>query len=184
MNNLSKKEQYIHGPAVSLLNSGNWNADLHPRDSNGEFTYTDEGLHGRPPSRTPSAKGSSAIRTALALPINQNTNRKNGTATNPYFSHYSGATWDPNKDYNSGVKHLGFHNIHLTPYSLAISANVAKAAGLTVGGPVYVNGNYLGNYDDQAPENNTIDVYDPDNAAGSVNWGGTMTGGATISPSP
>jgi len=35
---------------MPLLNSGNWNPDLHPRDSNGEFIYTDGGLHGRSPS--------------------------------------------------------------------------------------------------------------------------------------
>jgi hypothetical protein len=47
MNNLSRKEQFFYGPAIPLLNSGNWNPDLHPRDSIGEFIYTDGGRHGK-----------------------------------------------------------------------------------------------------------------------------------------
>jgi hypothetical protein len=35
---------------MPLPNSGNWNPALHPRNSIGEFIYTDGGLHGRPPS--------------------------------------------------------------------------------------------------------------------------------------
>lgn len=36
---------------MPLLNNENWNPDLHPRDpSNGQFIYTDGGLHGRPAS--------------------------------------------------------------------------------------------------------------------------------------
>lgn len=56
----------------------------------------------------------------------------------------------------------------LGPNSLAISDNVAKANGLSPRKPVYANGDYLGNYDDRAPERNTIDVYDPDNRAGRL----------------
>jgi hypothetical protein len=51
MNTLSKKEQYLYGPAIPLFNSGNWTPDLHPRNSIGEFIYTDGGLHGRSLSR-------------------------------------------------------------------------------------------------------------------------------------
>ena len=94
---------------MPLLNSGNWNPALHPRNSIGEFIYTDGGLYGRSPSGpsrpNPKAKGSapSAIQNALALPINQNTDRRNGTATNPYFSHY-GFGNDKNWDKNSNKK--------------------------------------------------------------------------------
>ena len=186
MNNLlSRKEHYFYGPAIPLLNSGNWNPDLHPRNSIGEFIYTDGGLHGRPPSRTPSAKGPSAIRTALALPINQNTNRRNGTATNPYFSHY-GYGNDKNWDRNSNNLRLGNHGNTLTAFSLSISLNVAHANGLKVGDPVYVNGTYLGQYDDSPAKwvKNTIDIYDPSNLAGSQNWGGMVNGGAKISSLP
>ena len=59
MNNLSRKEQYFYGPAMPLFNSGNWNPDLHPRNSIGEFIYTDGGLHGRSTS-TPSASNKTA----------------------------------------------------------------------------------------------------------------------------
>ncbi len=41
---------------MPLFNSGNWNPALHPRDSNGEFIYTDGGLHGRAKSATISDK--------------------------------------------------------------------------------------------------------------------------------
>ncbi len=53
MNNLSTKEQYFYGPAIPLFNSGNWNPALHPRNSIGEFIYTDGGMHGRSPSAKP-----------------------------------------------------------------------------------------------------------------------------------
>jgi hypothetical protein len=49
-----------------------------------------------------------------------------------------------------------------------------------------VNGIYLGQYDDSPAKwvNNTIDIYDPSNLAGSQNWGGMVNGGAKISSSP
>jgi hypothetical protein len=66
---LSRKEQYFYGPAIPLFNSGNWNPGLHPRDSNGEFIYTDGGLHGRSPSgrggSNPMVKGSEGFQIAL-----------------------------------------------------------------------------------------------------------------------
>jgi hypothetical protein len=191
MNNLSRKEQYFYGPAMPLFNSGNWNPDLHPRNSIGEFIYTDGGLHGRSPSgrggSNPKAKGStpSAIKNALALPINLNTKRSSATATNPCSSHY-GYGDDKTPDTNSNKRRLGNHSNTLTALSLSISLNVAHANGLKVGNPVYVNGIYLGQYDDSPAKwvNNTIDIYDPSNLAGSQNWGGMVNGGAKISSSP
>jgi hypothetical protein len=50
MKSFSETEKYLHGPAMPLFNSGNWNRALHPRNSIGEFIYTDGGLHGRPAS--------------------------------------------------------------------------------------------------------------------------------------
>jgi hypothetical protein len=44
------RKSYLKGPGMPLLNSGNWNPALHPRNSVGEFVYTDGGLHGRPSS--------------------------------------------------------------------------------------------------------------------------------------
>lgn len=54
---------------------------------------------------------------------------------------------------------------------------MADKAGLTLGDPVYVNGQYLGNYDDRAPEDGRIDIYDPLNAVRDANWGGMFWGG-------
>lgn len=48
--NIFVKKPYFKGSRIHLLNSGNWNPALHPRNSIGEFVYTDGGLHGRPPS--------------------------------------------------------------------------------------------------------------------------------------
>jgi hypothetical protein len=189
MINLLRKEQYFRGPSMPLLNRGYWDPSLHPRDIIGEFIYTDGGKHGKFISKsggsTPKSKGSvpSAIQNALALALNANTDRKNGTATNPYFSHYGGS-WDPNQDSGTNKYRRGNHDNTLNPLSLAISSNVAQAAGLKLGGPVYVNGKYMGNYDDTVPEANTIDVYDPSNVAGSATWGGTVSGGARISAAP
>ena len=69
MNNLlSRNEQYFYGPAIPLLNSGNWNPDLHPRDSNGEFIYTDGGLHGRSPSRPGGSNKTAEDSTRTTIP--------------------------------------------------------------------------------------------------------------------
>src|ERR1700722_18247983 len=47
MNTLLKKEHYLYGPPMPLLNSGSWNPALHPRNSIGEFIYTDGGRRGK-----------------------------------------------------------------------------------------------------------------------------------------
>lgn len=185
MNASFKQEQYIKGPGMPLRNSADWNPALHPRDpSNGEFIYTDGGLHGRSSSRQGKPLGKSAIENALALTINQNTSRRNATATNPYFSHY-GYGNDRNWDRNSNLRRLGNHENTLNSLSLSISSDVARANHIRLGDSVYVNGTFLGHYDDSpAPwVHNTIDVYDPNNQAGSQKWGGMVQGGATISSS-
>jgi hypothetical protein len=41
---------------------------------------------------------------------------------------------------------------------------------------VYINGQYIGNYDDTPGEAGRIDIYDHDNAVGK-NWGGMVWGG-------
>jgi len=61
MNTLFRKEQSIYGPRIPLLNSGNWNPDLHPRNSIGEFTYTDGGRHGESTPDTISKPGQKII---------------------------------------------------------------------------------------------------------------------------
>ncbi len=176
---------------MPLLNRGSWNPALHPRDpSNGEFVYTDGGLHGRSRSgrrnsnSVPRSYSASAIQAALSLSIDQNTRRRSATPTNPYFSHY-GYSDDQYKDTNSNVKRLGNHNNTLNDFSLSISSDVARANHLRLGDPVYINGVFLGHYDDSPARwvHNTIDVYDPNNRVGSQNWGGMIPGGARISSS-
>jgi hypothetical protein len=181
--NTTFRKPYFKGPGTPLLNSGSWNPALHPRDpSNVEFIYTDGGLHGRSSSQKGKPLGKSVIETALGLSIDPNTNRHNGTATNPYISHY-GYSEDATPDTNSDKRKLGAFG-SLGPYSLAIGDNVARTNGLIRNKPVYANGQFFGIYNDRAPEQNTIDVYDPSNRAGSQNRGGTVKGGIRISSSP
>jgi hypothetical protein len=47
MNVLIRNKRRFYGPPQQLLNSSCWNPALHPRNSIGEFIYTDGGLHGR-----------------------------------------------------------------------------------------------------------------------------------------
>lgn len=44
--NIFIRKRSLRNSENLLLNSGNWNPDLHPRNSLGEFIYTDGGLHG------------------------------------------------------------------------------------------------------------------------------------------
>lgn len=170
--------------------------DLHPRESLKQLA-TATGASGTiagadvPPQTTlPTSKSlnprqQGAIHRAMNLPINPNSDRNNGTSKNPYISHY-GWGLDPNQDSytnpppGSGRKPTGNHNNDLDIHSLAISADVARDNHLKVGDKVYINGQYIGNYDDTAPEDNTIDVYDPHNAANDKKWGGTVREGARV----
>jgi hypothetical protein len=77
---------------------------------------------------------------------------------------------------------IGKNGIKLTPHSLAISDDLVHAKGLVLGRPVYINGYYIGNYDDRCPKPRTVDIYDHDNIAGTY-WGGTLLGG-TLSGEP
>ena len=118
-----------------------------------------------------------AIARAMAFPVDR-TYRDNGQP-NPngvYFTHYGPGTriggWDPTND--SGTNRgVGNHENLLNANSLAISPDVVRNYNLTLGGPVFVNGQYLGNYDDTPGRLGTIDVYDYNNAAGTM-WGGML----------
>ena len=70
MNNLSKKEQYFYGPVIPLLYSGNWNPNLHTRNSIGEFIYTDGGRHGGSPSADIRTTGPQATKNAIIAAAN------------------------------------------------------------------------------------------------------------------
>ena len=79
---------------------------------------------------------------------------------------------DPTND--SGTNRgVGNHENLLNGNSLAISPDVVRNYSLILGGPVFVNGQYLGNYDDTPGRLGTIDVYDYNNAAGTM-WGGML----------
>ena len=118
-----------------------------------------------------------AIDVAMALPIDR-TYRDNGQP-NPngvYLTHYGPGTriggWDPTNDRGTN-RGVGNHENLLNVYSLAISSDVVRNYNLSSGGPVFVNGVYLGNYDDTPGRAGTIDVYDYNNAAGTM-WGGML----------
>jgi hypothetical protein len=78
---------------------------------------------------------------------------------------YSGGS-DKNLDTNSTAG-LGNNDNILTSRSIAIAPDVKSAIeqqtgqSMKLGQSVYVNGNYLGNYDDTSGTAGTIDLYDP-----------------------
>jgi len=119
---------------------------------------------------------------ALGSVINFNVARDSMQPGDVFISHYGWPT-DPNPDRNS-ARGLGLRGVvRLTPDSLAITLDIANQCNLHPLGPVYINGNYIGNYDDRAPGGQNIDVYDPTNRLGT-NWGGVLPIGATITDVP
>ncbi len=127
----------------------------------------------------------SAIQSVLQL-LPLDTTHLQQKAANPngtYFTHYGKGTnfggWDPysNNDPNTN-RGVGKWENPLNIFSLAVSDDKVKEGNLYRYGPVYSNGTYIGNYDDRAPEKGRIDVWDPNNEAGSVNWSGMFWGGA------
>jgi len=107
-----------------------------------------------------------------------------------YITHYGPGTkiggWDP---YNDSGTNSGFglggkgETPLLNNYSLALSADVAKSSGISPGDPVYVNGRFIGFYNDRSPEPGTIDIYDEYNCANDIDWGG-MVWSATVTNHP
>jgi hypothetical protein len=138
-------------------------------------------------SRAASNGSSSAIERAMKLPLDSSY-RDTGQPDRRgvYFTHYgpgrSVGGWDPNEDPYTN-RGLGMRGIRLDKDSLAISRDIARANHLQLGGPIYVNGRYLGNYVDQPHAGGRIDVYDPGNFVRSVNWGGILWG-ASVSGGP
>lgn len=106
------------------------------------------------------------------------------------LSHY-GYPKDATPDENT--KHrVGNHNNTLNKDSLAISQELADKYRLKVGDKVYINGVYIGNYDDTVPPTYkgrklppTIDVYDPAGKLGdSEKFGKVLPAGTRISNKP
>ncbi len=75
------RKPYLKGPGMPLLNSGNWNPALHPRDSNGEFRYNG----GRQRLHTGARGATDVVGTVFGGPYDPNT------------SAYTGKTIDPNQ---------------------------------------------------------------------------------------
>ncbi len=182
MNTFFTREQRFSGPAMPLLNSGNWNPALHPRDSHGEFRYNG-GRHHH--AKSVKASGASALHNALTrLTIDRTYNNKQKGKANRhgiYITHYGPSPrvggWDHPGDSQTDAGQ-GNHNNKLNSLSLAISGDIVASAGLKPGDQVYINGEYIGNYDDSPDknENGRVDIYDHDNSVGT-NWSGMVWGG-------
>lgn len=78
----------------------------------------------------------------------------------------------PDKNTTEG---RGAWNNRLSPGSVALSPSIVNTYHPQRGASVYVNGNFVGYYEDHTPDSyngqsygNTIDVYDPHNQLGSV----------------
>ncbi len=105
-------------------------------------------------------------------PNEPNSDRDHLAPGDVYVTHYGypgDPDWDP---YTANWQ--GTYGA-LDDDSLAIGRDIARQYGLTPGGPVYVNGIYLGNYMDRAPSV-TIDIFDPYFTLHSANWGGNWGG--------
>lgn len=182
----SKKAQYLAGPGLPLINSVNWNPAIHPRDSDGEFRYNG-GRH-RPDRSTRTGEGDeSALSNALSkLTIDRTYKDLNNGKANLhgiYITHYGPGTevggWDHNNDKGTN-RGVGNNENKLNKLSLAVSKDIVRSAHLKKGDKVYINGQYIGNYDDKPESDGRIDIYDPDNLVGA-NWGGMVWGGVVSS---
>jgi hypothetical protein len=96
--------------------------------------------------------GSSAVQRALAIRAAHQDRAAN-------LTHY-GYPGDPYTDTNTRLG-LGSRNNILNPHSVALSPD--KAKGTTFGGPVEVNGHFVGFYHDATSSSltNRVDIYDP-----------------------
>jgi hypothetical protein len=136
MNTFSRQTQFIKGPGMPLLNSANWNPALHPRDSDGEFRYNG-GRHRPVHSTHVEASGESALHNALSkLTIDRTYKDPDNGKGNPhgiYITHFGPSPrvggWDHPGDLRTD-KGLGNNNNRLNDLSLAISKDLAQAAGL------------------------------------------------------
>ena len=136
---------------------------------------------GAHPEGLPSGPSASAIQNALSSLAIDTTYEDNGKA-NPggiYLTHYGPGKkkggWDPYQDTHTN-EGIGNHENKLNAFSLSISKDLAHAAGLQRGDPVYINGYYIGNFDDTPLDDGRVDIYDHDNIAGT-HWGGMVWGG-------
>ncbi len=164
--------------ATALGRAVNFNPN---HDQLGRFAAA--GGAGAQPQETklPSGPSASAMQNAVSS-LAIDTTAEATKRANPfgiYLTHYGPGKkkggWDPYHDRHSDMG-IGNRGNKLNAFSLAISDDLRESAGLRPGDPVYINGSYIGNYDDRAPEDGRVDIYDPDNIAGA-GWGGMVWGG-------
>jgi hypothetical protein len=143
-----------------------WNTQFAERWQDGEFRnwwgraaaaadayFVGPRAHSSLPSTMPRANdGSSAAQRALGLKA-----AHLAAGTNLTHCAYPG---DPYSDSNTRLG-LGSRNNILNPDSVALSPD--RAQGIPFGGPVQVNGHFLGFYHDSTAGNlsNRVDIYDP-----------------------
>ncbi len=112
----------------------------------------------------------SAIERAKHLGVNLLRSRDTMLADEVMVTHYG---WPSDPDGDSLTrKKIGNHDNTLNENSLALSRDLSE--GFAHGDPVYINGFFLGTWDDTAPWPRTIDVYDPQKVM-PTNWGGTLS---------
>jgi len=132
----------------------------------------------------PPSPQTSAVSRVRNLLINLNTKRGDRKPGQLFISAY-GSRFDPYSDSRTRLR-IGadttYHNM-LTKDSLALSSDLKKAWGLNLGDPVFINGSYLGQFNDIAPQIFTIDVYDPSGYL-RINWGGVLEIDYYLSNSP
>lgn len=95
-----------------------------------------------------------------------------------HFTNYGYAN-DLTSDYNSNVLKIGNRNNPLNALSVAVSRDLIAKYNLKGGEAIYVNGQYIGNYDDTMSSrfSNTLDIYDPSGSLGANSFFETIPAG-------
>jgi hypothetical protein len=129
----------------------------------------------------PPSPPTSAVYNVQSFPIDPNTTRGNTQPGQIFISNY-GYPKDPYMD--SGTRYgLGNRLNTLGPNSLALGSDLRAKWGASPGDQIFLDGRYLGNFDDTVPWRQTIDVYDPFGQLGT-NWGGIYQGEGIITTKP
>ena len=122
----------------------------------------------------PNSAGSSAIERAMALRGTRDGNRTDTERGGLYITHY-GYPDDPAGD-SRRVNRIGNHGNLLNDDSVALSSDLRLR--FEIGARIFVNGRYMGHYDDSAPySRGVIDIFDPRGRAGGEEWGRTIESG-------
>jgi len=161
-----------------------WSIEKEGRGRAASESHGNGGQSGGASEQLNSGLENSAIYNASQLPLDLNrrsSHLKNGEV---FVSHY-GYPRDKYFDRNSNILRKGNHGNKLTNQSLALTSKFAKSYGIKVGDPVHINGRFLGNYDDTAPQSHQyrIDAYDRYGQK-SQNWGGVLSPPFTVGTIP